>query len=180
MPVQCWEFRWYMYLCTYVYAICCHRAFGREMLKRGVATVVVGFPATPIIESRARFCISAAHTPEMIDQVRSLRLSQVSLIESLFHGYIYNHKLFYWWTNLLVFKMCYVNRLSEVEANFKFGLSVIAWAERIASNFIFLTRSLPCMWHLLVSKQIYHAHYFCIVSDGETTTLTNKNISQLH
>ncbi|KAF6017867.1 SPTLC2 [Bugula neritina] len=43
-------------------------AFGREMLKRGVATVVVGFPATPIIESRARFCLSAAHTPQMIDE----------------------------------------------------------------------------------------------------------------
>ena len=42
-------------------------AFGREMLKRHVATVVVGFPATPIIESRARFCLSAAHTKEMLD-----------------------------------------------------------------------------------------------------------------
>ena len=29
--------------------------------------VVVGFPATPIIESRARFCLSAAHTRPMID-----------------------------------------------------------------------------------------------------------------
>uniref|UniRef100_A0AAY4E2C5 Aminotransferase class I/classII large domain-containing protein n=1 Tax=Denticeps clupeoides TaxID=299321 RepID=A0AAY4E2C5_9TELE len=42
-------------------------AFGREMLKRNIGTVVVGFPATPIIESRARFCISAAHTREMLD-----------------------------------------------------------------------------------------------------------------
>uniref|UniRef100_A0ACB8G585 Serine palmitoyltransferase 2 n=1 Tax=Sphaerodactylus townsendi TaxID=933632 RepID=A0ACB8G585_9SAUR len=42
-------------------------AFGREMLKRNVAVVVVGFPATPIIESRARFCLSAAHTREMLD-----------------------------------------------------------------------------------------------------------------
>ena len=33
-----------------------------------MATVVVGFPATPIIESRARFCLSAAHTKEMIDR----------------------------------------------------------------------------------------------------------------
>uniref|UniRef100_A0A672T388 serine C-palmitoyltransferase n=1 Tax=Sinocyclocheilus grahami TaxID=75366 RepID=A0A672T388_SINGR len=40
-------------------------AFGREMLKRNIGTVVVGFPATPIIESRARFCVSAAHTREM-------------------------------------------------------------------------------------------------------------------
>ncbi|KAL7872245.1 hypothetical protein SRHO_G00072280 [Serrasalmus rhombeus] len=42
-------------------------AFGREMLKRNIGTVVVGFPATPIIESRARFCVSAAHTKEMLD-----------------------------------------------------------------------------------------------------------------
>ncbi|KAH9256885.1 hypothetical protein BASA81_005000 [Batrachochytrium salamandrivorans] len=37
-------------------------AFSREMLKRGVAVVVVGYPATPIITSRVRFCISAAHS----------------------------------------------------------------------------------------------------------------------
>uniref|UniRef100_A0A671SS94 serine C-palmitoyltransferase n=1 Tax=Sinocyclocheilus anshuiensis TaxID=1608454 RepID=A0A671SS94_9TELE len=43
-------------------------AFGREMLKRNIGVVVVGFPATPIIESRARFCISAAHTKEMLDR----------------------------------------------------------------------------------------------------------------
>ncbi|XP_043929987.1 serine palmitoyltransferase 2-like [Protopterus annectens] len=42
-------------------------AFGREMLKRNIGVVVVGFPATPIIESRARICISAAHTREMLD-----------------------------------------------------------------------------------------------------------------
>lgn len=43
-------------------------ALGRECLKRGLGIVVVGFPATPIIESRARFCLSAAHTKEMLDQ----------------------------------------------------------------------------------------------------------------
>lgn len=42
-------------------------AFGREMLKRNIGTVVVGFPATTIIESRARFCVSAAHSREMLD-----------------------------------------------------------------------------------------------------------------
>ena len=39
------------------------------MLKRNIGVVVVGFPATPIIESRARFCLSAAHTREMLDTV---------------------------------------------------------------------------------------------------------------
>ena len=42
-------------------------AFSRECLKRGLAVVVVGFPATAIITSRARFCISAGHTKEDLD-----------------------------------------------------------------------------------------------------------------
>ncbi|XP_014670841.1 PREDICTED: serine palmitoyltransferase 2-like [Priapulus caudatus] len=42
-------------------------AFGRMMFERNIGTVQVGFPATPIIESRARFCLSAAHTKEMLD-----------------------------------------------------------------------------------------------------------------
>uniref|UniRef100_A0A1A8FKA8 serine C-palmitoyltransferase n=1 Tax=Nothobranchius korthausae TaxID=1143690 RepID=A0A1A8FKA8_9TELE len=46
-------------------------AFGREMLKRNIGVVVVGFPATPIIESRARFCISAAHSKDMLDRALS-------------------------------------------------------------------------------------------------------------
>jgi len=39
-------------------------AFSRECLKRNIACVVVGFPATPLLMSRARFCISAGHTKE--------------------------------------------------------------------------------------------------------------------
>jgi len=42
-------------------------AFSRECFKRGLAVVVVGFPAVPILESRARFCISAGHTREQLD-----------------------------------------------------------------------------------------------------------------
>ena len=42
-------------------------AFSREMLERGIAVVVVGYPATPIITSRVRFCISAAHTLEDLE-----------------------------------------------------------------------------------------------------------------
>jgi len=42
-------------------------AFSRECLKRGLAVVVVGFPAVPILMSRARFCISAGHTREQLD-----------------------------------------------------------------------------------------------------------------
>ncbi|KAG0794266.1 hypothetical protein G6F21_002993 [Rhizopus arrhizus] len=43
-------------------------AFSRELLKHGIATVVVGYPATPIITSRARFCLSSAHTREDLDR----------------------------------------------------------------------------------------------------------------
>ncbi|KAK7104198.1 serine palmitoyltransferase 2-like isoform X2 [Littorina saxatilis] len=42
--------------------------FSRECLKRGLGTVVAGFPATPIIEARARFCLSASHNKEMLDK----------------------------------------------------------------------------------------------------------------
>jgi serine palmitoyltransferase len=42
-------------------------AFSRECYKRNLAVVVVGFPATSLIESRSRFCISAGHTREDLD-----------------------------------------------------------------------------------------------------------------
>ena len=54
-------------------------AFSRECLKRGLAVVVVGFPATSVVLSRARFCISAGHTRQdlefairVIDEVTDL------------------------------------------------------------------------------------------------------------
>jgi serine palmitoyltransferase len=43
-------------------------AFSRECLARGLAVVSVGYPATPLIESRARFCISAGHTRKDMDE----------------------------------------------------------------------------------------------------------------
>lgn len=51
--------------------------FSRELLKRGIAIVVVGFPATSIVESRARICLSAGHTREMLDEVLS-KLNEVA------------------------------------------------------------------------------------------------------
>ncbi|XP_027696240.1 serine palmitoyltransferase 3 isoform X1 [Vombatus ursinus] len=44
-------------------------AFARILLQRKIGVVVVGFPATPIIEARARFCMSSSHTQEMLDTV---------------------------------------------------------------------------------------------------------------
>lgn len=41
----------------------------RTLAKRNVAVVGAGFPATPIMEGRIRFCLSAAHTKEQLDYV---------------------------------------------------------------------------------------------------------------
>jgi serine palmitoyltransferase len=43
--------------------------FNREMLRRGIAVVTVGFPATKLLDARVRFCLSAAHTRPMLDAV---------------------------------------------------------------------------------------------------------------
>lgn len=44
-------------------------AFSHEMLKRKISVVIVGYPATPLVSSRARFCVSAAHTKEDLDRL---------------------------------------------------------------------------------------------------------------
>lgn len=44
-------------------------AFGRYLLKKKIGVVVVGFPATALTEGRARFCLSSAHTKEILDEV---------------------------------------------------------------------------------------------------------------
>uniref|UniRef100_A0A3Q2VLH8 Serine palmitoyltransferase, long chain base subunit 2b n=1 Tax=Haplochromis burtoni TaxID=8153 RepID=A0A3Q2VLH8_HAPBU len=62
-------------------------AFGREMLKRNIGTVVVGFPATPIIESRARFCVSAAHTREIFTATKISHMRPCPLLQSPFRAF---------------------------------------------------------------------------------------------
>jgi len=44
-------------------------AFSHEMLKRKISVVIVGYPATPLISSRVRFCVSAAHNKEDLDRI---------------------------------------------------------------------------------------------------------------
>ncbi|KGO77839.1 Pyridoxal phosphate-dependent transferase, major region, subdomain 2 [Penicillium italicum] len=44
-------------------------AFSHEMLRRKISVVVVGYPATPLVSSRARFCVSASHTKDDLDRV---------------------------------------------------------------------------------------------------------------
>ncbi|KAF9581678.1 serine palmitoyltransferase component [Lunasporangiospora selenospora] len=67
-------------------------AFSRECRKRGLAVVVVGFPATSIVASRARFCVSASHTKDDLDfvirvvsevgDVLSLKMSSRTALEN--------------------------------------------------------------------------------------------------
>ena len=52
----------------------------------------MGFPATPIIEARARLCLSAAHTKEVLDQVSSLDLALTADFRSL-KMLLYIHKV---------------------------------------------------------------------------------------
>lgn len=42
-------------------------AFSRKCLERNVAVVVVGYPATSLLEARVRFCVSACHTREDLE-----------------------------------------------------------------------------------------------------------------
>ncbi|KAI5180133.1 serine palmitoyltransferase [Nematocida sp. AWRm80] len=42
--------------------------FSRMCLKENIAVVVVGYPATPVISSRVRFCLSIAHTMEDLNR----------------------------------------------------------------------------------------------------------------
>ena len=46
-------------------------AFSHEMFRRKISVVVVGYPATPLVSSRARFCVSAAHTKDDLDRLLS-------------------------------------------------------------------------------------------------------------
>ena len=42
--------------------------FSRLCLEKGLAMVVVGYPATPLLQARTRICMSAAHTYDEIDK----------------------------------------------------------------------------------------------------------------
>ena len=44
------------------------RAVIRLAYKKGIGFIGAGFPATSLTTGRVRFCISAAHTKEMLDQ----------------------------------------------------------------------------------------------------------------
>lgn len=56
----------FLYICAFFHYIV-FRAVVRSLTKRNIAVVGVGFPATPIMAGRIRFCLSAAHTKEQLD-----------------------------------------------------------------------------------------------------------------
>lgn len=57
-------------------------AFSRECLKRNLAVVVVGYPATSLITSRVRFCVSASHTKADLERAL-VALDEVAAITSI-------------------------------------------------------------------------------------------------
>lgn len=56
-------------------------AFSRECLKRNIAVVTVAFPATSLLFSRARICISASHTKEDLSRA----LEAISEVGDMIH-----------------------------------------------------------------------------------------------
>lgn len=54
-------------------------AFSRYLLERGIAVVVVGYPATPLASARVRFCLSSSLTKDDLDRL----LREVDQIGSL-------------------------------------------------------------------------------------------------
>ena len=43
-------------------------ALSRMLLENGIAIVIVGFPATPLLSSRVRLCLSASHDKKDLDR----------------------------------------------------------------------------------------------------------------
>jgi serine palmitoyltransferase len=54
-------------------------------IPRDLAVVVVGFPATPVVLSRVRFCISAGHRREDLEEALG-KIKEVATILKLRYG----------------------------------------------------------------------------------------------
>ena len=68
-----------------IFSPCKIAAFSREMLNRGFAVVVAGFPATPLVESRARFCMSAALSEKQIEDSLAVIDDLTDLLRLKYH-----------------------------------------------------------------------------------------------
>lgn len=76
----------------FIYPSSLHRAVVRTLASKNIAAVGVGFPATPLMEGRIRFCLSAAHTKEQLDHVSFLAI--VLYLEILLSFMFYETELF--------------------------------------------------------------------------------------
>ena len=63
-----------------------YRHFSRFMLEKNIAVVSISFPVTSFAGGRVRFCVSAAHTREMLDRVNFYFL----VVIKLFAKFIFN------------------------------------------------------------------------------------------
>eukprot|EP00210_Caulerpa_lentillifera_P002944 g2811.t1 len=68
------------------------RTLSKECLKRNLATVVVGFPATTLTTARARICISASHTKEDLDFALDVLDEMASLVQIRYNKNCSNEK----------------------------------------------------------------------------------------
>jgi len=59
----------------------------RELMKHNIAVVVVGYPATPVLLGRARFCMSSAHTIEQLERA----IVQITKVGKSIHVDYANH-----------------------------------------------------------------------------------------
>uniref|UniRef100_K3X407 Aminotransferase class I/classII large domain-containing protein n=1 Tax=Globisporangium ultimum (strain ATCC 200006 / CBS 805.95 / DAOM BR144) TaxID=431595 RepID=K3X407_GLOUD len=68
------------------------REFHLQCLERNLAVVTVGFPGTPLLLARVRFCISAAHTREDMDEALAVVKEVSDLCAIRFEKNKINHK----------------------------------------------------------------------------------------
>ena len=80
-------------------SFCSH--LSRELLRRGIAVVIVGFPATEIVTARIRICLSASHTREMLDEV-----CMCGIYGGMMYALIWLHSMEYMWYMCVI--MCAV------------------------------------------------------------------------
>jgi serine palmitoyltransferase len=73
-------------ICVLIYNPGKVAAFSREMLKRGIAVVVVGFPATRLFYARTRICISAAHSRQDLEKGLAILKEVASEVGIFYHN----------------------------------------------------------------------------------------------
>lgn len=107
----------------------------KEFKERNVAVVGVGFPAAPLYMGRLRFCISAGHTKEQLDTVRTPLIRKTELIR----GSTEESKSFNGSQALLIHFNFYL-RMRKIHFNYFFERDFAHFLQlfRFQKNFLFL------------------------------------------